>query len=142
MLKILYLLSVIKEKIWKTYIYCIYDDKLLTIFLFFSPSRWESIVKFIFYTSLFLKLLVTIFVVHLHLYIYRICIQWNISKPNPLGTSFCVWNIQVFGLHRLKFTKISNIGSLFKVRFIQDVVLFRLQFRQVSLYKNFFILLF
>ena len=28
-------------------------------------------------------------------------IQWNLSKPNLLGTKFCVWNRQVFSLYRL-----------------------------------------
>ena len=35
---------------------------------------------------------------------------------------------------QVKLTKISNIGTLFKVRFIQDFVLFRGRFRQVLLY--------
>jgi hypothetical protein len=28
-------------------------------------------------------------------------VQWNLSKPNLFGTNVCVWNGQVFGLHRL-----------------------------------------
>ena len=35
----------------------------------------------------------------------------------------------------IKLTKISYIWTLFKVRLIQDCVLFRVQFRQVSLYS-------
>ena len=51
-------------------------------------------------------------------------VQWNLS----IGTNFCVWNRQVFGLYKLK---ISCIRTLFKVWFIQDFGLFRVRFRQV-----------
>ena len=50
-------------------------------------------------------------------------IQLNMSKPNILMTIFCVcnrWFIHV------KLTKISYIGTLFNVRFIQDSSLFSL----------------
>ena len=60
-------------------------------------------------------------------------IQCNLSQPNLLGTNLWVWNRQVFGLYRLNDQKISYIGTLFKIRFIQ-VYLFRVLFRQVSLY--------
>ena len=58
-------------------------------------------------------------------------VQWNLSKPNLLGSSFCVQNRQVFGLYRLYLTKISYIETLFKVQFMQESVLFMVQFRQV-----------
>jgi hypothetical protein len=43
-------------------------------------------------------------------------IQWNPSRPNFFRTNLCVWVIQV------KLTKISYIGILFKVQFIQDLL--------------------
>ena len=52
-----------------------------------------------------------------------IWVQLSLSKPNCLGTN-CVRFIQV------KLTKISYIGTLFNVRFIQDFDVFRVQFRQ------------
>ena len=52
-----------------------------------------------------------------------IWVQLSLSKPNCLGTN-CVRFIQV------KLTKISYIGTLFNVRFIQDFDVFRVQFIQ------------
>ena len=36
---------------------------------------------------------------------------------------------------QVKLTKLSYIDTLFKVWFIQDFILFRVRFRQVSLYQ-------
>ena len=55
------------------------------------------------------------------------------SKPNLHGTSFCVQKRQVFSLYRL-INKISYIRILFKAWFMQDYSLFRVRFKQVSLY--------
>jgi hypothetical protein len=52
-------------------------------------------------------------------------IQWNLSKPNLLGTNFFVRNRQVFCLYRLNLKKMSYIRTLIKVWFIQDFGLFR-----------------
>jgi hypothetical protein len=69
--------------------------------------------------------------------VYIKSVQWNPSKQNLVGTNFCVRNRQVFGLYRLNY-----IGTLFKVGFIQDFNLFRVQFRQVSLYLVIFVLVY
>jgi hypothetical protein len=45
-------------------------------------------------------------------------------------------NQQMFTLLQVESTKISHNGTLFKVMFIQDSVLFRVQFKQVSLYEG------
>jgi len=52
----------------------------------------------------------------------QIFIQGNLSKPNLLGTNFCVWNRQVI------LTKIPYNGTLFIVLFIQDSLLYRVSF--------------
>ena len=54
-------------------------------------------------------------------------LEWNLSKPNLLVTKVCVQIIKVK-------IKISYIRTLFKVWFIQDLDLLRVQFRQESLY--------
>ena len=56
------------------------------------------------------------------------------SKTCILRTNFCVRNRQVFQFTGVKLTKISYIGTLFKVQLIQDFVLFKILFRQDSLY--------
>ena len=40
----------------------------------------------------------------------------------------------MFGLYRLNQQRFPTLGLMYKVRFIQDSVLFVVQFRQVSLY--------
>ena len=35
------------------------------------------------------------------IYFCQVYIQWNLSKPNHLGTNYCGRNRQVFGLYRL-----------------------------------------
>ena len=49
--------------------------------------------------------------------------QYTVEPLNLIGTKFSVWNRQVFGL--VKLTKISYIGTVCIVRFIQDSGLFR-----------------
>jgi hypothetical protein len=58
------------------------------------------------------------------------CIQWNLSKPNLLGQA------QVIGIDQcqVKLTKISHIGTLCNVWFIQESALLSVWFKQVSLY--------
>jgi hypothetical protein len=56
-----------------------------------------------------------------------ILIQWKLFKQNLMGTNFCVWFLQV------KLTKMSYIGTLYQVQYIQDSCLFMVQLRQVSL---------
>ena len=56
-------------------------------------------------------------------------IKSNMSKLNRFGTNFCVPKRQVFDLYRFSYTV-----ALFYDRFIQHSVLFRVRFRQVTLY--------
>ena len=58
----------------------------------------------------------------------------NLSKPNLHGTYYCVWNGQVFSLCKLNKQRFPSL-RLFKVKFIQDFVLFKVWFRHVSLNK-------
>jgi hypothetical protein len=55
--------------------------------------------------------------------------QWNLSKIH--WTNFCVQNGQFI---QVKLTKNSYTETLFKIRFIQDSSVFRVWYRQVSLY--------
>jgi hypothetical protein len=62
-------------------------------------------------------------------------VQWIMSKANLLGTSFCVQNRQVLvWFIQVKLTKIFFTETLFKDWFIQDSDLFRVWFKQISLY--------
>jgi hypothetical protein len=54
-------------------------------------------------------------------------------KPNLLGINMCL-AYQGIQFIQNKFTKISYIGTLSKVWFMQDFCLFRVWFRQASLY--------
>jgi len=45
-----------------------------------------------------------------------------------------VFGIDRYSLIQVKLTKISYIGTLFKVQYIQDSSLLRVRFRKVSLY--------
>jgi hypothetical protein len=56
-----------------------------------------------------------------------------VSNLNHLQIKFCVQN-----QHEFELTKISFIGTLFKVWFIQNSDLFRVQVRQVSLYIRYY----
>jgi len=55
------------------------------------------------------------------------------SKPILHGVNFCVRNKQFIQV-KLTLTKISYIGTLFKVWYILDSSLFKVLLRQVSLY--------
>jgi hypothetical protein len=61
-------------------------------------------------------------------------LQSNQSKPNSLETSFCVQNRQVFDSYRLNKQIFPCMETWFKVWFIQYFILFRVWYRQVSLY--------
>jgi len=64
-------------------------------------------------------------------------IQWNLSKPNPLETSICVGNRQVFCLFRLNQQWFPTFGLYLKFGlYIQDSIFYRVWFRQVSLYRG------
>jgi hypothetical protein len=41
-------------------------------------------------------------------------IQWNLSKPNLLGTNFCVQNREVFSLYRLNQQRYPTLGLSLK----------------------------
>ena len=61
---------------------------------------------------------------HLFIYWYFVCklalvmkiceIQWNLSKPNLLGTNFCVQNREVFSLYRLNQQRYPTLGLSLK----------------------------
>ena len=65
-------------------------------------------------------------------------LQWNLSTMNQLGTNFFVLNRQGVQFVYVELTKISDTGTLFKVPLIliQNFVLSRVWFRQVSLYST------
>jgi hypothetical protein len=54
-------------------------------------------------------------------------------KPIFIGINVCVWVQTGLPCMQVNLTKIYNIGTLFKVRFIQDSGLFSCRFRQMSL---------
>jgi hypothetical protein len=47
-------------------------------------------------------------------------IHSSLSRPNPLVTSFYVRNRQGVRFIQVKLIKLSDIGTIFKVCFIQD----------------------
>ena len=55
------------------------------------------------------------------------------SKQNLLGANFCVRNMKLVRDIQVKDTNISYIANLFKVSFIEDAGLNRVQFRQETL---------
>ena len=61
-------------------------------------------------------------------------VQWNLSKTEPPWNKHMCLAYQGIQFIQNKFTKISYIGTLSKVWFMQDFCLFRVWFRQASLY--------
>ena len=59
------------------------------------------------------------------------------TKPNLLGNSLCVPNRQDIWFIHVELTKMSYIGTLFKIQFIQDSVYTGFQFIQGSVYSGF-----
>jgi hypothetical protein len=63
----------------------------------------------------------------------QLLIQLLMSKQNLLGANFCVRNMKLVRDIQVKDTNISYIATLFKVSFIEDAGLSRVQFRQETL---------
>jgi hypothetical protein len=108
---------------WKWYDYNRLSDKLIIVYTLILLLSYKPIRALVF--SCF---------VHSKFFSKKKIVQWNQSKLSRLGTNYYVCNRLVFGLYRLINKDFLNWD--FKVQFIQDFSLFRVWFRQVSLYNQ------